>query len=177
LNYQLVKKVEKMPFTISVERVPWGNVIVKLNSSKIVSQFLTEMDGFSHNNQDVLILGATNVPWALDSAFRRPGRFDRVLFVPPPDKDARKLILELILKDKPIDEDINYDGIVKKTVGFSGADLNNLVETACDIAIENTLDTNKEQNITNHILKDALYRCLVSFEISNVLKSLVRLNV
>ena len=54
-------------------------------ASKLVSQFLSEMDGFSQNNSGVLVLGATNVPWAVDAAFRRPGRFDRVLFVPPPD--------------------------------------------------------------------------------------------
>ena len=55
-------------------------------SSKLVSQFLTEMDGFAQSNHGVLILAATNVPWSVDAAFRRPGRFDRVLFVPPPDR-------------------------------------------------------------------------------------------
>lgn len=59
-------------------------------SSKLVSQFLSEMDGFTNDNHGVLILAATNVPWSVDSAFRRPGRFDRVLFVPPPDRPARK---------------------------------------------------------------------------------------
>ena len=56
------------------------------SSSKLVSQFLSELDGFSRNNQGVLVLGATNVPWDIDPAFHRPGRFDRVLFVPPPDR-------------------------------------------------------------------------------------------
>ena len=61
----------------------------------LVNQFLSELDGVSHSNEGVLILAATNAPWHVDSAFRRPGRFDRVLFVPPPDAAARQDILRL----------------------------------------------------------------------------------
>ena len=64
----------------------------------VISQFLSEMDGFVQNNGNILILGATNVPWSVDAAFRRPGRFDRVLFVPPPDIEARKTIFAVHLK-------------------------------------------------------------------------------
>jgi len=113
-------------------------------SSKLVSQFLSEMDGFSQANTGVLILGATNVPWAVDPAFRRPGRFDRVLFVPPPDRDARAAILRLLLADRPIDDGIPYEQLAKKTRGFSGADLAGLVETATDYAIEASLDAGSE---------------------------------
>jgi len=87
----------------------------ELTTSKVVSQFLSEMDGFSGNNSGVLILGATNVPWAVDAAFRRPGRFDRVLFVPPPDREARKAILEIELRDRPRSEDINFELLAKLT--------------------------------------------------------------
>ena len=125
-------------------------------SSKMVSQFLTEMDGFSHNNQGVLILGATNVPWSIDAAFRRPGRFDRVQFVPPPDKTAREVILKLLMEERPVDGKIDYDFLAKFTSSFSGADLSNLVETACDIAIETTIIEGKEQSISMELLKEAL---------------------
>ncbi len=66
-----------------------ASIRVKRPRSKLVSQFLSELDGFTQANENVLIMGATNVPWAVDPAFRRPGRFDRVMFVPPPDRVAR----------------------------------------------------------------------------------------
>lgn len=101
----------------------------------LINQFLSEMDGVSTDNDGLLILAATNSPWHLDSAFRRPGRFDRILFIPPPDMKARESILELLLKEKPITEKIDTAKIAKKTVDYSGADLKALV----DVAIENKL--------------------------------------
>lgn len=122
-------------------------------SSKLVSQFLSEMDGFAKNNQGVLILGATNVPWSIDPAFRRPGRFDRVVFVPPPDKEARASILEILLAERPTTDDIDVGSLAAKTSGFSGADLENVVETAADAAIEASIDTGAEVPIgTPHLL-------------------------
>jgi transitional endoplasmic reticulum ATPase len=101
---------------------------------QLINQFLAEMDGVKTSNEGVLILAATNAPWHLDSAFRRPGRFDRVLFVPPPDGPARAGILRLLCHGKPM-EDIDYDQLAKKTEHFSGADLKAVV----DIAVENKL--------------------------------------
>jgi AAA+ superfamily predicted ATPase len=125
-------------------------------SSKLVSQFLSEMDGFTQSNTGVLILGATNVPWAVDPAFRRPGRFDRVLFVPPPDRQARELILELMLKGRPTEGRIDLRGLAKVSSGFSGADLESLVETGIDEAIEESLDSGVEGALTMAHLKAAL---------------------
>lgn len=125
-------------------------------SSKLVSQFLSEMDGFAQNNSGVLILGATNVPWAVDPAFRRPGRFDRVLFVPPPDREARRAILEIHLADRPVEGSPNLDLLAKQTSGFSGADLQNLVDTAADAAIEQSLETGREVDISERHLREAL---------------------
>jgi transitional endoplasmic reticulum ATPase len=68
----------------------------------VINQFLAEMDGAIGSNEGILVLGATNAPWQVDSAFRRPGRFDRVLFVPPPDEEARASIIELMAKGKPV---------------------------------------------------------------------------
>lgn len=125
-------------------------------SSKLVSQFLAEMDGFSRNNQGVLILGATNVPWAIDPAFRRPGRFDRVLFVPPPDKMARAAILDLLLADRPCEDGLDCTEVAKLCSGFSGADLQNLVETAADHAIADSLEAGRERPIRLEHLRLAL---------------------
>ncbi|KRA15447.1 MULTISPECIES: ATP-binding protein [unclassified Lysobacter] len=124
-------------------------------SAKLVSQFLTELDGFAQNNHGVLILGATNVPWAVDAAFRRPGRFDRVLFVPPPDEGARRAILDLQLQGRPIADAIDGSAIAKLTSGYSGADLRNLVETAVDEAIEQSIDAGREMPLTLAHLREA----------------------
>lgn len=122
----------------------------------VISQFLAEMDGFAQNNQGVLVIGATNVPWAVDSAFKRSGRFDRVLFVPPPDRVARSTILDIHLKGRPIADDLNIAELVELTVGFSGADLMNLVETACDYAIEETMTKDQETFISQAHFRQAL---------------------
>jgi SpoVK/Ycf46/Vps4 family AAA+-type ATPase len=106
------------------------------SKASLVSTFLNEMDGVGANNEGILVLGATNVPWAVDPAFRRPGRFDRTVFVAPPDQVARRAILELSLRERPLSNDIDLNSIVQRTAGFSGADLVNLVETAADLAIE-----------------------------------------
>ena len=100
----------------------------------LINQFLSELDGVKSSNEGVLILGATNAPWHLDSAFRRPGRFDRILFVPPPDAPARAGILRLQLRGKPV-EDVDVDAVAKKSDGFSGADLKAVI----DVTIENKL--------------------------------------
>lgn len=97
----------------------------------LINQFLSELDGVKSSNDGLLILGATNAPWHLDSAFRRPGRFDRILFVPPPDASARAAILRLQMHGKPA-EDVDYDHVAKKTDGFSGADLKAVVDLAID---------------------------------------------
>ena len=101
----------------------------------LINQFLSELDGVEADNDGVLILAATNAPWHLDPAFRRPGRFDRILFVPPPDDVAKASILEIHLKEKPV-ANIDYTKIVKKTTDYSGEDIKALV----DIAIESKLD-------------------------------------
>ena len=101
---------------------------------QLINQFLAELDGVSSSNDGVLILAATNAPWHLDSAFRRPGRFDRILFVPPPDAPARAAILRLQLEGKP-SQDVDFDHLAKKTDSFSGADLKAVV----DVAIEHKL--------------------------------------
>ena len=108
----------------------------------VINQFLQELDGIENSNDGVLVLGATNTPWNLDPAFRRPGRFDRIIFVPPPDKDSRESILKIKLNDRPT-EKIDYHSISKRTKNFSGAD----IEAIIDIAIESKLEASFESGI------------------------------
>ncbi|MBA3581133.1 MAG: ATP-binding protein [Gammaproteobacteria bacterium] len=125
-------------------------------SSKLVSQFLSELDGFAQNNSGVLVLAATNVPWALDSAFRRPGRFDRVVFIAPPDQAARESVLRILLAERPVANDIDINFLAKNTSGFSGADLRNVVETAVDEAIQAAIASGQQGVIEMEHLQTAL---------------------
>lgn len=126
------------------------------SSANVVSQFLTELDGFSQNNEGVLVLASTNVPWAVDAAFLRPGRFDRMFFVPPPDKVARKAILEHHIKGRPAESNIDFSSIASKATGYSGADLYNLVEMAADEAIDESIEAGNEVVISNQHFKNAI---------------------
>jgi SpoVK/Ycf46/Vps4 family AAA+-type ATPase len=101
---------------------------------QVVNQFLSELDGVKDTNEGVLILAATNAPWHLDPAFRRPGRFDRIVFVPPPDAPARSAILRILCRGKPVG-DIEFDRIGEKLADFSGADLKAVI----DLAVEDKL--------------------------------------
>tara|TARA_B100000035_G_scaffold53044_1_gene41545 strand:+ start:2276 stop:4252 length:1977 start_codon:yes stop_codon:yes gene_type:complete len=94
-----------------------------------LNQILAEMDGFSQND-NVLIIAATNRKDVLDSALLRPGRFDRIINVPLPDKDSRRSILDVHLKNKTYDEDLDLEEIAESTAGFSGAELKNLINEA-----------------------------------------------
>jgi transitional endoplasmic reticulum ATPase len=117
---------------------------------------LTELDGFAQNNSGVLVLASTNVPWAVDPAFLRPGRFDRMFFVPPPDKTARAGILEHHMKNRPSAGDIDFALLAARTSGYSGADLANLVEMAADEAIDESIEAGVEMPISFAHFKDAL---------------------
>ena len=109
---------------------------------QLINQFLAELDGVETSNEGVLVLAATNAPWHLDPAFRRPGRFDRVLFVPPPDQEARAAILRILCKGKPV-QDIDYAHIAKKTPDFSGADLKAVVDLAVEDKLREAMKTGK----------------------------------
>lgn len=104
----------------------------------LINQFLAELDGATADNEGVLVLGATNAPWHLDSAFRRPGRFDRILFVPPPDAAARAAILRLQCAGKPQDG-VDFDAVAKKTDAFSGADLKAVVDQAVEAKLREAM--------------------------------------
>ena len=99
-----------------------------------VNQFLAELDSVGADNEGVFVLGATNAPWDVDPALRRPGRFDRTVLVLPPDSPAREEILRYHLRDRPI-AGIDLAPLVSRTDGFSGADIAHLCESAAEIAL------------------------------------------
>ena len=120
----------------------------------LINQFLAEMDGIQTNNEGVLILAATNSPWHLDPAFRRPGRFDRVLFVPPPDATARAAILRILCKGKPV-QDIDYAHLAKKTDQFSGADLKAVLDQAIEAKLREAMKAGVPKPLTTSDLATA----------------------
>ena len=106
------------------------------------------------SNEGVLVLAATNAPWHLDPAFRRPGRFDRVLFVPPPDAAARAAILRLQCKGKPMEE-IDFESVAKKADAFSGADLKATVDVAVERKLQEAMKTGVPKPLTTKDLAGA----------------------
>ena len=99
-----------------------------------VNQLLLELDDISGNNEGVFLLAATNHPWDVDSALRRPGRFDRTLLVLPPDGAAREGVFRYHLKDRPV-AGIDLGKLAKQTDGYSGADIAHICETAAERAL------------------------------------------
>ena len=131
--------------------------MLKSGGRQIINQFLSELDGVASTNEGVLVLAATNAPWHLDPAFRRPGRFDRILFVPPPDQNARAAILRLLLKGKPVGE-IDFDALAKKTDGFSGADLKAVIDVAVEAKLRDAMRARSLQPLAGRDLLEAIKR-------------------
>lgn len=107
-------------------------------SRQTINQFLAELDGTNANNDGLLILAATNAPWHIDSAFRRPGRFDSVIFVPPPDQLARAEIYRIMLTGKPIN-DIDVNKIAASSDQFSGADIGATINMAVESKLKEAM--------------------------------------
>ena len=104
-------------------------------TDRIVNQLLTEMDG-SSELRDVVVIAATNRPDILDPSLLRPGRFDRIIYVPPPDEEARLKILEVHTRHVPLAEDVDLREIAKITENYSGADLMALVREAVYVSLD-----------------------------------------
>ena len=116
-------------------------------TERLVSQMLTEIDGLE-DLKGVVIIGATNRPDIIDEALLRPGRFDRLLEIPIPDNNTRKQILQIHLKKKPLDSDVNIDKLVNLTDSFTGAEIEALVNAAAIAAVKEHVISReqKEQN-------------------------------
>jgi transitional endoplasmic reticulum ATPase len=112
-------------------------------TERVISQMLTEMDGLE-DLKGVVVIGATNRPDIIDEALLRPGRFDRILEVPVPDKEARKQILQIHTRKKPLASDVDLDKVVEMTDGMTGADIAALVNAAAMTAIKEHVTKKKD---------------------------------
>ncbi|MFT4547300.1 MAG: transitional endoplasmic reticulum ATPase [Verrucomicrobiales bacterium] len=117
----------------------------------VINQFLAELDGNIDENDGVLVLGATNAPWHLDSAFLRPGRFDRLIFVPPPDLEARAEIIRIMAEGKPI-SDLNPESLAKRLKDFSGADISAVFDQAIEATLEKAMAAGKPIPVSGKLL-------------------------
>ncbi|HEX4473258.1 MAG TPA: AAA family ATPase [Nocardioides sp.] len=120
-----------------------------------VNQLLTELDGVGSENEGVYVLAATNHPWDVDPALRRPGRLDRMLLVLPPDQEAREAIFRTHLRDRPI-ASIDTKKLAKRTDGFSGADIAHVVDSASEVALLDSVNTGVPRMITMADFEQAL---------------------
>ncbi|MEM1188819.1 MAG: AAA family ATPase [Pseudomonadota bacterium] len=121
----------------------------------VVNEFLVQLDGLGNDNEGILILGATNMPWDVDSAAKRPGRFSEQIFVPPPDEAARTEMFRQKLIDVPTG-DIDYETLGKGSRLFTGADVEGVIERAKENALMDMLAAGKERTLTQADLQKAL---------------------
>ena len=111
-------------------------------TERIISQLLTELDGLT-DSRDVIVLAATNRPDMLDPALVRPGRFDRLIYIPPPEEEARLEILKIYTQKMPLADDVKIEQIARMTENYVGADIEALCREAAMLALREDLDTKK----------------------------------
>jgi len=124
---------------------------------RVVPQILQEMEGFEKRASDALMfMGATNVPWQLDPAVLRPGRFDEKVYVPLPDLPARLKMLEMYLRNRPLEDGIDLEALAVRLDGYSGADIKYICDRAATIPFLRSVATGKESVITRQILEEVI---------------------
>ncbi|MCD4810862.1 MAG: ATP-binding protein, partial [Methanosarcinales archaeon] len=115
-------------------------------AKRIVNELLQQMDGMDKND-NILVLAATNEPWAIDPALRRPGRFKKLIFIPPPDLEARKAIFNIYLQKLPLENNVDAATLSKKTDMYSGADIKAICDDAAEIPLQEALEGKKARKI------------------------------
>ena len=124
---------------------------------RVVPQILQGMEGFDKTSkQTILFMGATNVPWQLDPAVLRPGRFDEKVYIPLPDLPARRKMLDLYLANRPVAGDVNLDDLAARLDGYSGADIKYLCDRAATIPFLQSVASGAEGEITAAVFVDVL---------------------
>lgn len=124
---------------------------------RVVPQILQGMEGFDEKAvSPILFMGATNVPWQLDPAVLRPGRFDEKVYIPLPDLPARVKMLEMYLSHRPVAEDIQLDELARQLDGYSGADIKYLCDRSATVPFLQSVATGREGQITSQILADVI---------------------
>jgi transitional endoplasmic reticulum ATPase len=121
----------------------------------LTSEFLQEMDGF-RENPGVVLVCATNRPSALDPAILRPGRFDKLIFVPPPDEEHRAQLFENYIKGVPAEKDIDFKKLAKETEGYTGADIASLCREAKTKALNENITSGKDAEVTMKAIEDLI---------------------
>ncbi len=121
----------------------------------VVAQLLVELDGVENSNEGIFVIGATNQPWDVDPALRRPGRFDRTMLILPPDAPARAAILRYHLRDRPL-ADVDFEALARESEGMSGADLRLVCEEAAELGLAEAIATSTVQPITTRQLLAAV---------------------
>lgn len=122
---------------------------VDTHNDKRVNEFLQQIDGFAGRNPNLLLLGATNRPWDIDSAAMRSGRFSQKIYLPLPDAPARKFMIEKSMKNVPVEKDFDVDKIVAQTENYSGADLEELCDRAKDEPLLKAIETDTVVLVSN----------------------------
>ena len=135
-----------------------SNSGAETENNQTLNQLLVEMDGFG-SEETIIVLAATNRPEMLDKALLRPGRFDRRITIPVPDLKGRLDILKIHAKDKKISEEVNLESIAEDTAGFTGAELENILNEAAIIATKN-----KHEYIENNDIEEAVKKVTVGLE-------------
>jgi transitional endoplasmic reticulum ATPase len=127
---------------------------------RIKNTFLQCIDGINSKKENLLIVGATNAPWLLDPAARRPGRFDKIIYVPPPDFQARKSIFQIHLKEiisnGMLGEDVNIDELALLTNGYTGADIKAICEEAKETVLKQALSQGSVRPVSMQDLAAAI---------------------
>jgi SpoVK/Ycf46/Vps4 family AAA+-type ATPase len=123
---------------------------------RVVPQILQGMEGFDKGRSPILFMGATNVPWQLDPAVLRPGRFDEKIYIPLPDLPGRQKLLEIYLGKRPLASDVNLEDLANRLEGFSGADIKYLCDRAATIPFLQSVAGGKDDEITAAIVESVL---------------------
>ena len=135
-----------------------SNSGAETENNQTLNQLLVEMDGFS-SEETIIVLAATNRPDMLDKALLRPGRFDRQITIPTPDLKGRLEILKIHAKDKKLSDQVNLESIAEDTAGFTGAELENILNEAAIVATKN-----KHEDIENDDIEEAVKKVTVGLE-------------
>jgi transitional endoplasmic reticulum ATPase len=123
---------------------------------RVVPQILQGMEGFDEKSvSPILFMGATNVPWQLDPAVLRPGRFDEKVYIPLPDLAARRKMLDIYLAKRPVAPDVDLDGLAKQLEGYSGADIKYICDRAAVVPFLRSV-AGQESDITQEILREVV---------------------
>src|SRR5687767_14492772 len=124
---------------------------------RVVPQILQGVEGFDKKaGRPILLMGATNVPWQLDPAMLRPGRFDEKVHIPLPDLPARRKMLDIYLGKRPVDPGVDLDALAVKLEGYSGADIQYIADRAATIPFLKSVASGEEGEITSDVIADVL---------------------